>query len=362
MSLSVNYLPSKFSPGVLSPSGGARKRRKREREGSGGPGPADPMLPKFGGGVDAFRKGVARMGRRGEDEDEDDQDDQDGNSMRMGKRTQKKPRWNKFKWILSIANACLTIYSLIGLIACLLTWFNIWTQADIIRVGNKAELVISTLASLLGIVTAVIGWGGILLNNRAFLAIYTFLLWVVFCLLVAPGYIAYHKIAFNLEGKLNSQWSRELGADGRLRIQNQLKCCGYFSPFIEATVSQTCYARSLLPGCKLRYFRFEKMALKKWYMISFYVVPVHLLVMIAGLLCSNHVTYRFGKGMMPKRYRLSLNSMAVIMDAYASQLAEQYGSDVAEDAISRSKENLQLASTQSTDKSRPTTSRSTTSR
>jgi hypothetical protein len=34
-------------------------------------------------------------------------------------------------------------------------------------------------------------------------------------------------------------------------------------------------------------------------------------------LCSNHVTYRFGKGMMPKAYRLSMNSMAVIMDNYA---------------------------------------------
>ena len=39
--------------------------------------------------------------------------------------------------------------------------------------------------------------------------------------------------------------------------------------------------------------------------------------MITGLLCSNHVTYRFGKGMMPKACRLSLSSMAIIMDKYA---------------------------------------------
>ena len=37
----------------------------------------------------------------------------------------------------------------------------------------------------------------------------------------------------------------------------------------------------------------------------------------AGLLCSNHVTYRFGKGMTPKAYRLDMSSMAVIMDNYA---------------------------------------------
>ena len=51
--------------------------------------------------------------------------------------------------------------------------------------------------------------------------------------------------------------------------------------------------------------------------MSFSLVPFHLLIMTAGLLCSNHVTYRFGKGMMPKAYRLSMTSMAVIMDNYA---------------------------------------------
>ncbi|KAJ3531465.1 hypothetical protein NMY22_g8142 [Coprinellus aureogranulatus] len=51
--------------------------------------------------------------------------------------------------------------------------------------------------------------------------------------------------------------------------------------------------------------------------------------MISALMCGNHVTYRFGKGMMPERYRLDMSSMAVIMDQYANQLAEQYGPEVA---------------------------------
>jgi hypothetical protein len=66
--------------------------------------------------------------------------------------------------------------------------------------------------------------------------------------------------------------------------------------------------------------------------------------MIAALLCGNHVTYRFGKGMMPKAYRLNADSMAVIMDNYASQLAEQYGEDVANDVLSRSRSNVALDS------------------
>jgi hypothetical protein len=173
------------------------------------------------------------------------------------------------------------------------------------------------IASCLGIITSLIGWSGILLNNRAFLAVYNLLLWIVLAFMVAPGYVTYRRRHFNLEGKISAQWSRTLGVGGRLRIQNQLNCCGFFSPFVEATVSQSCYARSLLPGCKSVYAKFEELALERWYIASFGLVPLQLFCIMAGLLCSNHVTYRFGKGMMPKAYRLSLGSMAVIMDNYA---------------------------------------------
>ncbi|KAL5522362.1 hypothetical protein ACEPAG_8378 [Sanghuangporus baumii] len=52
--------------------------------------------------------------------------------------------------------------------------------------------------------------------------------------------------------------------------------------------------------------------------------------------------YRFGKGMMPKAYHLNMNAMALIMDHWASQLAEQYGVGVASEVIARTRSNLQL--------------------
>ncbi|KAI0076802.1 hypothetical protein K474DRAFT_1597270 [Panus rudis PR-1116 ss-1] len=328
-SLSVNYLPTKFSNTLVT------KRRKGGKDAAGG-----YIVPKQGGGREAFRSNESRMPGAGDD-------DYDGVTSgwfggKEGGRTRPRLRWNRFKWTLFVANTILTLYSLAGLIACLLIWFNVWTHADIVRVGNKPELIISTVAASLGILTSLIGWSGILLNNRSFLAIYCFLLWICFALLVTPGYITYKKRTFNLEGKINAQWSRDLGASGRLRIQNQLKCCGYFNPFVEATASQTCYARSVLPGCKGPYMKFERDVLARWYTVIFSIVPVHIVVMVVGLLCSNHVTYRFGKGMMPKAYRLNMNSMAVIMDNYANQLAEQYGNDVASEILARSRSNLQL--------------------
>ena len=100
-------------------------------------------------------------------------------------------------------------------------------------------------------------------------------------------------------------------------MQNELQCCGYYSPFVEATVSQLCYARSNLPGCKNAYLHFERNTLEKWYSVSFALVPVQLLTILAALLCANHVTYRWGKGMTPKAYRLNVSSLALIADKYA---------------------------------------------
>ncbi|KAJ7717407.1 hypothetical protein B0H16DRAFT_1611371 [Mycena metata] len=91
------------------------------------------------------------------------------------------------------------------------------------------------------------------LNDRPFLAVYT-----AFGLLVVPGYITYKRRTLNLEAKVNQQWSQELGATGRLTIQSVLGCCGYFSPSVEATVSATCYSRSILPGCRQQFLEFRR--------------------------------------------------------------------------------------------------------
>ncbi|KAF7301284.1 hypothetical protein MIND_00693300 [Mycena indigotica] len=320
VSLTVNYLPSKL------PVPGSLKRRS----GKG----VDGLFRKPGGGVDAFRSGEARM------PDAHDEDYDGVNGTIFGGR---RKRWNKFKWILFIANTLLICYSLLALVFCLLTWFNVWQHADIIRVANRSELVLSTLAASVAIFTSLLGFAGILLNNRGFLAVYTFLLWICFALMVIPGYLTYKHRHLNIEGKVNNQWSRDLGALGRLRIQNELSCCGYFSPYVEATVSSTCYSRSILPGCKKPYLNFEKLVLERWYIAAFGLVPVHIGVILSGLLCSNHVTYRFGKGMTPKAYRLSAKSMALIMDNYANQLAEQYGPEAAHEMLARSRSNLNLS-------------------
>lgn len=63
----------------------------------------DPVLPKQGGGVDAFRTGEARIpGQQDEDEDGLTSGWFGGQDSRA---SQKKLRWNRFKWILFVANS-----------------------------------------------------------------------------------------------------------------------------------------------------------------------------------------------------------------------------------------------------------------
>lgn len=92
-----------------------------------------------------------------------------------------------------------------------------WASGNL---DHLADVTVSTTAASMIVLTSLIGFSGILLNNRPFLAVYSFLLWICLGLMVSPGYIAYKQRTFNLEGKINLQWSRLLGTEGRLRIQD----------------------------------------------------------------------------------------------------------------------------------------------
>jgi hypothetical protein len=93
VSLSVNYLPSKFSNTLVSPGGPRRRKTIKD---------VSSFIPKRGGGVEAFKSGEARI----PGQDDDDYDGVSGGWFggKEGGHTKPKLRWNKFKWTLFIAN------------------------------------------------------------------------------------------------------------------------------------------------------------------------------------------------------------------------------------------------------------------
>jgi hypothetical protein len=104
--LAVNYLPKKFSNPSLT---GPRRRNIRTTgKGRRDYNPGVGVVPKMGGGVDAFRSGEARIGGPGDgDDDEMEAENESGRRWfrkGTGEKGNKKMRWNRFKWVLFCTN------------------------------------------------------------------------------------------------------------------------------------------------------------------------------------------------------------------------------------------------------------------
>ena len=172
-------------------------------------------------------------------------------------------------------------------------------------VADSDILILVTLCGSILLFTALVGITGTFLNSRPILATYAVLLWAAFISMLAIGYTAYKRSAFALDRKLNLAWSQWYTPVGRLMIQDSLRCCGFYSALHDATPSPRCFARTMLPGCKSKLYRFEAHNLQRIWAAVFGLVPLHIANMIVALLCANHVTETFGKRIMPKKYWLS---------------------------------------------------------
>ncbi|KAI8334741.1 tetraspanin Tsp2 [Chlamydoabsidia padenii] len=234
----------------------------------------------------------------------------------------KKQRWTLHKWWLLLSNSVLFCMGIGLLLAALLTYFKLYQRADVVIVGERVILNLILATGAICLFTSLLGYVGIMLNNRPILTIYNLLLWVCFGTIASIGYTAYRKNKWNIEGKLSYQWHYDLDSDARSRIQanvsriinhgmltnycmqNKLHCCGYkmFSDFHEN--SNKCFPRTLLPGCRFKYQQFTISFLTYSYIGAFSCIPLILFVLFSGLLCANHINRKFGKNLPPKLYRL----------------------------------------------------------
>lgn len=118
-------------------------------------------------------------------------------------------------------------------------------------------------------------------------------------------------------------------------IQSSLKCCGYYDPLHEATISNKCYPRTPLPGCKGKLYRFERENLSLIWSTTFSIVPLHLINIVVALLCANHVTMTFGKGITPKQYRLCEQDLKADAEKISEEMSRMGIERVSRPAYSR---------------------------
>ena len=241
-------------------------------------------------------------------------------------------QWTFPKWFLLASVIIVFLLGLTSLVFSLLTWFAgmsthhppssftlcvahissisaAYPVAPILLITDSPALVLLTFSSSLLLLASMVGITGTLLNSRPILAVYVLLLFPSFLSFVSVGYLTYKKATFSLDAKVSEAWHHWYSPSARAVLQGALGCCGWSSPLHAAAASGTCYARSPLPGCHGPLVRFERDVLSSVAGTVFSLVPLHLGNIIVSLLCANHVTDRFAKGITPARYRLTAHDI-----------------------------------------------------
>ncbi|KAI0044788.1 hypothetical protein FA95DRAFT_1622805 [Auriscalpium vulgare] len=228
-------------------------------------------------------------------------------------------KWTPHKWCLLISVTVVFMTGLVSLICAVLTWFAAYPAAPLLLITDSPSFVLLTFSSSLLLLASIAGITGTLLNSRPILAVYVLLLFPSFISFVSIGYLTYKKANFALDGKMSEAWNAWYSPGARTVLQGALGCCGWASPLHGAASSGTCYTRTPLPGCRGPLLSFERNVLPTIYGAVFALVPLHIANIFVGLLCANHVTHRFGKGIMPKRYRLNAADLTRIAGSSAKQ-------------------------------------------
>ncbi|KAI7827037.1 hypothetical protein BC939DRAFT_395178 [Gamsiella multidivaricata] len=194
-------------------------------------------------------------------------------------------RWTKSKWILLLSTIMLLGYSC----AVFAVAIGYMTHSIIFLFLFLNAILVSLAGGLLGVISALIGLVGIFRENRLWLSIYALLLWPVFALYVSVGYIAFRRSKNHLRARIKDEWIHSYTREQRLVVQRQLKCCGYQDPNWYGAYDLRCFPLTNLPGCHHKYSVYEEKLLSTCTTAAFSLVPFQLLVMVAALLCSNHV-------------------------------------------------------------------------
>lgn len=79
--------------------------------------------------------------------------------------------------------------------------------------------------SILGILSAIVGLIGIFKENRAWLSLYTIVLWPVFAVYISIGYIAFRRAKNHLRVHLRDEWIHSYSREQRLLVQRQVGLC-----------------------------------------------------------------------------------------------------------------------------------------
>ncbi|KAF9549415.1 hypothetical protein EC957_003804 [Mortierella hygrophila] len=197
--------------------------------------------------------------------------------------------WTRSKWILLFSAVLLLGYSAALFAVCLGYMLGHFEYSTVVMEFHSNIIYLALGGSIIGILTAIVGLIGIFKENRIWLSWYTIILWPVFAIYISVGYIAFRRAKNHLRVHLKDEWIHSYSREQRLLVQRQLKCCGFQDSLSYGEYDLRCFPMINLPGCLHKYNLYEDNVLTTAWTISFSIAPVQLFVMIAALMCSNHV-------------------------------------------------------------------------
>ncbi|KAG0290952.1 hypothetical protein BGZ96_005605 [Linnemannia gamsii] len=197
--------------------------------------------------------------------------------------------WTRSKWVLLFSAVLLLGYSGALFAVSLGYMLGHFEYSAVVMEFHSNLIYLAMGGSILGMICALVGLIGIFKENRIWLSWYTIVLWPVFAIYISVGYIAFRRAKNHLRVHLKDEWIHSYSREQRLLVQRQLKCCGFQDPTYFGEYDLRCFPMINLPGCLHKYNLYEDKVLTTAWTISFSLAPVQLFVMIAALMCSNHV-------------------------------------------------------------------------
>ncbi|KAK9721876.1 hypothetical protein K7432_003105 [Basidiobolus ranarum] len=214
----------------------------------------------------------------------------------------KKPKkWTPSKWILLFSNTVLMAMGIVGLVLSLSTWYKLYLRAEVVLIVSHSTVILLTTVSSCAVAIAIMGYFGVFFNNRKILTIYTVLLWPMMGGIASIGYVTYKFSLWHLQSKLDHRWS-DYSQEEIRHLQANLHCCGFENTNDRAEITNKCNPGGLtkLSGCRYKLTNFVANTLKITYITAFSFLIPHLFVLFSALLCSNHITEKFGTEPAPK--------------------------------------------------------------
>lgn len=220
-------------------------------------------------------------------------EDEDWESAKM-QNTKNLRRFGRSKLMYLVADALWTLAGTALFIFAMFTYTETYAEAAFIKMGASIYVHAMTSLSLCMVITGLMGFFGLLMHRKVWLATQLVSIVAVMVGLLVLGYITHRAYQQETKG-VGNLWT-QLSTSDQTLLQDTFGCCGGLSPF-DAPQPSTPQCRMalsnetapIISGCLMHFGSIIQPALQAFSTVSFALVPLAVLLLSVGILSAHHV-------------------------------------------------------------------------